>query len=187
MSLVVNFLGGPCTCKSAIAAHVFSLLKWNMITCELIPEFPKQKVWEESFKVLENQIYIFGKQHHYISRVLNKVDVILVDSPLILSLYYSENYNNSSLTTYFKELILYEFNKMKTLNILLDRDVPYDKTGRYQTEEEAIESDKKIRKMLDDNNIKYLNFFGNRNAVDLIYQFILNELRRNEKKENQII
>ncbi len=42
------------------------------INCEMALEFAKDKVWEESFKTMDDEIYIFGKQFHKIWRL--KVD-----------------------------------------------------------------------------------------------------------------
>lgn len=57
---VVNLFAEPGTGKSTAAAQIFSELKWQGFSCELVTEFAKEKVWEESYKVLDDQIYIFG-------------------------------------------------------------------------------------------------------------------------------
>ncbi len=61
-ALIVNLFGGPGAGKSTMAAGLFSELKWRGINCELATEYAKEKVWEESYAIFENQIYIFGKQ-----------------------------------------------------------------------------------------------------------------------------
>lgn len=60
--LVVNLFGAPGAGKSTGAAYIFSKLKMAGINAELVTEFAKDKVWEESKAVFENQAYIFGKQ-----------------------------------------------------------------------------------------------------------------------------
>ena len=46
--LVVNLFAGPGTGKSTAAAQIFQALKWQRFSCELVTEFAKEKVWEES-------------------------------------------------------------------------------------------------------------------------------------------
>ena len=59
--LVVNLFGAPGAGKSTGAAYIFSKLKMAGINAELVTEFAKDKVWEESKAVFQNQAYIFGK------------------------------------------------------------------------------------------------------------------------------
>ena len=75
--LVVNLFGAPGAGKSTGAAYIFSKLKMAGINAELVTEFAKDKVWEESKAVFQNQAYIFGKQYFRISRVQGKVDVVI--------------------------------------------------------------------------------------------------------------
>ena len=77
--LVVNLFGAPGAGKSTGAAYIFSRLKLAGINAELVTEFAKDKVWEESKAVFQNQAYIFGKQYFRISRVQDKVDVVITD------------------------------------------------------------------------------------------------------------
>ena len=46
--LVVNLFGAPGAGKSTGAAYIFSKLKMSGINVELVTEFAKDKVWEES-------------------------------------------------------------------------------------------------------------------------------------------
>ena len=89
--LVVNLFGAPGAGKSTGAAYIFSRLKLAGINAELVTEFAKDKVWEESKAVFQNQAYIFGKQYFRISRVQDKVDVVITDSPILLSPFYTDD------------------------------------------------------------------------------------------------
>lgn len=89
--LVVNLFGAPGAGKSTGAAYVFSQLKAAGINAELVTEFAKDKVWEETKAVFDNQAYIFGKQYFRISRLEGKVDVVITDSPILLSAFYNKN------------------------------------------------------------------------------------------------
>lgn len=171
MSLIVNFFGGPGAGKSKFAAHIFAWLKWENITCELIPEYAKRKTFEESFNVLNNQIYIFGKQYHSIKMVDGKVDVILVDSPIFLSLCYARLFKTNTPT--FDKFILETFNEMNNLNIYLTRDGGYDPIGRNQTEEESKKIDDRIYSLLQEYRIPFINYDAVIENVEVIKNLII--------------
>lgn len=144
MTQIINLYGGPGTGKSTTAAHTFALLKHQGINCELVTEYAKDKVWEDSLEVLGNQIYVFGKQYHRIYRLLDKVDYIITDSPLLLSIHYAKAHG-----PLFKGLVYEVYNSMKNIDIFLERQKKYQAIGRLQTEEEAKVIDKEIRNILD--------------------------------------
>ena len=89
-TLVINLIGGPGSGKSTCASGIFYQLKKLGVNCELALEFAKDKVWEEPIKKLDDQFYIFGKLYHKLFRLNDKVDVIITDSPLIISILYNK-------------------------------------------------------------------------------------------------
>ena len=144
-TLVLNLFGGPDAGKSTSMAAIFAMLKIQQISCEMAPEFAKDKVWEGSSHVLDNQIYVFGKQHHRIARLNGKVGVIICDSPLLNSILYYRGDN-----PHFPPAVFAEFNKYQNLNVVLARpDRPYDPSGRLQTEEQAKHLDTQVVRILD--------------------------------------
>jgi hypothetical protein len=150
MAIVINLFAGPGVGKSTTAARIFAELKLRGVNCEMALEFAKDKVWEESFKTMDDQIYIFGKQFHKIWRLKDKVDVIITDSPLPISIVYDKE--NSAA---FHTLIMEQFDKFENYNFLLERGAEYQTEGRVQTEEEAKEVDKVVKNVLDDYKIFY--------------------------------
>ncbi len=173
-TIVINLLSGPGAGKSTIAASVFSELKWRGVDAELVTEYAKDKVWEEATKILENQLYIFAKQEQRTNRLLDKVDVILTDSSILLTLaYVKSEVHKSSL---FKNLVLEEFDKYENINYLLNRNDIYVQNGRNHTFEEAKEKDTEVENILKDNNISYEEVDFKRETVDYIVDEIMSRL-----------
>lgn len=164
--LVINFFGGPGSGKSTMAARIFSDMKRMGREVELITEYIKDKVWEGSTAILENQAYIFGHQSFRQSRCADKVDIIVTDSPLPLSIYYNKTpYLGES----FYQTVMDTFNAYDNLNFLLNRAHPYNPVGRYQTEYEANQVDLGIKRILRERRVPYTIAVGN----DKGHQFIL--------------
>ena len=51
---VINIFGGPGTGKSVTAAKLFAELKIQNKNCELITEYAKELVYDESYKVIDH-------------------------------------------------------------------------------------------------------------------------------------
>lgn len=179
-AIVVNFLGGPGSGKSTMAAHLFAELKWAGVNCELVTEYAKDKVWAEEFKALENQIYIFGKQQRRIQVLLDKVDVIITDSPLIMGLSYIKEEIQP-----LKDLIAYEFKKLNNHNFFVKRNKKYNPAGRMQTLAEAIEKDNEIREVLNGHGINFEEVVGVKENVQYVGSLIL-KILEDKKSEVQI-
>lgn len=167
-TLIVNLISGPGVGKSTIAAGVFYKLKSLGINAEIATEYAKDKVWEDSIAVLENQIYIFGKQHHRLFRLCGKVDVIVTDSPILLSIVYDKSKNEV-----FRQLVLQEFKKFNSITYFLNRIKPYMEKGRTQTEEEAMEVDSAVKDMLTTYEVPHLSIDSDERSVDLIVERVL--------------
>ena len=149
-TLVINLFAGPGTGKSTCMAGIFSELKLRGINCEMAPEYIKTKVWENSLDIRKDQIYIFGKQLHSIRKLLGKVDVVITDSPILLSLAYATDE-----TEEFERLVVAEFKRYNSLNVFLVRHKTYNPAGRCQTEDQAKEKDNIIKDLLDANGVVY--------------------------------
>ncbi len=171
--LVVNLYGGPGCGKSTGAAQIFSNLKKLGVNAELVNEFAKDKTWEKNDVVLECQEYIFGKQSFRLQRCRNDVDVIVTDSPLLLSILYKQN---PILTESFNDVVLSIFNTYENMNFMLERVKPYNPKGRLQTEEESIELDKRIVELLDKYHINYHTVTGDDNGYNVIVAEVLGML-----------
>jgi nicotinamide riboside kinase len=146
---VVSFLGGPNCGKSTTAAHIFASLKREGYNCELVTEYAKDLVWENSLGVLSNQLYVFAKQFHRIWRLKDKVDFIVTDSPIIFSAIYG------SVSETFEKLVIEQFTSFDNINIFLNRKIPYNPIGRVHSEDECLEIDEKIKQMFSKHDLKF--------------------------------
>jgi thymidylate kinase len=170
-TLFVNLFGGPGTGKSTIASHLFALLKWQGYNCELVSEYAKQIVWEKSFSKLNNQIYVFAKQHNKQFILNNEVQIVLTDSPLLFSLIYGSNCSKE-----FHSLVHNEYQSFNNLNIFLKRQKAYNPKGRTQNEEEAKSLDIKIKFILAD--YKFYEEEASHENVQNILKMIIEEYNK---------
>lgn len=176
--IIVNLFGVPGAGKSTGAAYIFSQLKMKGINAELITEFAKDKVWENNEKVFKNQLYLFGKQSFRISRVQDEVDVIVTDSPLLLSILYNQT---PILGENFNQLVYDVFNSYNNINYLIHRTKPYNPSGRMQTEEESNALAQPMVDLLTNWNVPYSNISGDIDGYDQIVNEVL-QLVNKEKK-----
>lgn len=177
-TLIVNILGSPGAGKSTLAAYLFSQLKKMRINCELVTEVAKDMTWEHNEMALNCQPYLFGKQTYRIDRCVGQVDVIITDSPLILSLLYNKD---EAIEPEFTELVKKKFSSYWNLNILLKRVQPYNPIGRNQTEEEADKIHYQLVDLVLDTKIPFIIQDGNEAGADKILEMIVEKVK-NEKK-----
>ena len=172
--IVVGFYGGPGSGKSSMCYHLTAELKWLGINCEMAPEYAKVKVWEKSNEVLKDQLYVFGKQYHSIAKLKDQVEVILTDSPLLLSIHYDRS-PSKELT----DLVLKKYNEFDNINIFVKRVKEYNPIGREQSEEEAKKMDLQIKTLLKGHSLgNVYEYDGERKSVPLIIELITNYLNR---------
>lgn len=133
-ALIVNLFGGPGSGKSTGAAYIFSMLKMKGINAELVTEYVKDEVWEKNYTAIGYQPYVFGNQAFRIARCADKVDVVVTDSPTLLSIVYNPD---PVLAPGLNRLVLDSFNSYNNISYFLKRTKPYNESGRMQTESEA--------------------------------------------------
>lgn len=174
--IVINLFAGPGSGKSTTCAGVFSKLKLTGVNCEMALEYAKDKVWENSLDVLDDQIYVFGKQLHRLNRLKNKVDVIITDSPILLSIIYNKEASN-----YLDDLVIEQFHKFNNLNYYVVRDETFNTKGRLQNHEESMEKDNEIKTLLNEHNISYTTVYKH-NSVDTIVDDVMKALNLDSQK-----
>lgn len=167
MTKVISLFSGPGTGKSTTAASLFSKMKLAGHNVELVTEFAKNLVWSDRQACMKCQPYLFGEQYYRIFTLLNKVEYVINDSPLLLSMIYNTQFKHMD------SLVLEVFHSMDNISILLERtNRKYNEKGRNQTLDEAIEIDNMIHIMLDKHNIPYITVPADENAPHVIYEHI---------------
>lgn len=175
---VVNLFGVPSSGKSTYAAFIFSTLKSKGVSVELVTEFAKDMVWEDNDEALKNQAYIFGQQSFRLSRCKDKVDVIITDCPLPLSIFYNKD---TILGESFNETVMNVFNSYENLNYFLNRKAPYSSVGRLQTEEESNALNQPMIDLLNARGIKFSEHNGDIKGCEEIIDDIMNYLTNDKK------
>ena len=173
--VVVNIIGGPGVGKTILAGELFTTIKRKGITCDVSWEYIKRKLRENATKVVQNQIYIFGKQQFQLFTLKDEVDVIITDAPLILNPIYDNTH-----CLYLKALVLNEYHKYENLLYFIERDTnfEYETEGRYQDLDGAKLVDENIKNFLNKNKIEYKSVNGiGQDTIDLI----INELEEKLK------
>ena len=174
-TIVVNLISGPGVGKSILTSDVFSAIKKKYVSAEIAHEYIKKKLREKALKAVESQIYIFAKQQFQLFSLKDEVDVIVTDSPIILSAVYDK-----SNCPFLRGLILKEFNKYNNMNYFIKRDenVPYEQEGRYQDLVGAKKSDTIVLDFLAKESIdsKVVNGIG-KDSLDLIVSDIISKLK----------
>ena len=178
MSKIINIFGGPGIGKSSIAAGITYKLKRNHISCDQPYEFPKLLAWDDNHSAIQDQLYVLANQHRGIVKSYGKVDYIVLDSPILLSLTYRNYYKGTEYPSSlygesFDKMVLDTFNQYDNINIVLDRaDGVHNNIERYQNLEESKELDIVIENSLIENNIPFHKIKVNDNTVDNIMKLV---------------
>jgi len=168
--LVINLIGGPGCGKSTTMAGVFYWLKKHGINCEMATEYTKDKVWEEDYRAMDDQMYIIGKQFHRISRLIDKVDIVIMDTCLLSSIIYDKNKSNA-----LRAVCIEAYNKFNNMVFFIERDnISYQSKGRRENEDQSIEIDNAYKKLMDELNIPYI-CLHNENSVETIIEKLKEE------------
>jgi hypothetical protein len=136
----------------------------------MVSEFAKELVWEERTETFKDELYIFAKQSHRLFRVNGKVDVIITDRPLILTMLYNHKYGKKSKA--LDDVVLEEFNSYDNLNYFVHRKKQYNPNGRNQTEDESNQIALELKAILDENKILHEEVSGVPETADYIVRFI---------------
>jgi hypothetical protein len=166
---VINLFGAPGSAKSTTSSGIFYELKKASVSCELITEYAKQLVFESRNITLGDQLYITAKQNHRLATLVGRVDTAISDSPLLQALAYTPDTYYENYFSLVKEV----FESYNNINFFLNRAKSYSTIGRSQSEAESNILGLRIKNLLTNNNIPFLEIDGDDLAVSKI-MYILN-------------
>ena len=108
------------------------------------------------------------------SRCRDKVDVLVTDSPLLLSILYN---SDETLGEPFNEVVANVFKSFNNINCFLHRVKPYNPKGRHQSEEEANALIPILRNILTKYDVSYDEYDGDEYNYDRIVDKVLRHLK----------
>lgn len=169
-TIVINAFGGPCAGKTTACWEIASELKKRGITCEYVSEYTKDLIYDGKMYMLDDTMFhqqmILCEQRHRLDRLLGKVNVIVTDSPLFLSIVYASDRTDEYITH-----VLNVFNDYNNFNFIIERGSDeFQQAGRKQNFEESLQKDREIKELLDKYNIKFSSY--ERNTVSKIIKDI---------------
>lgn len=143
----INLLAGPGSGKSTLASGLFSKLKRDGYSVELVTEYVKTWAYQKREINKFDQIYLMGKQMNYEYRFLsNGVSNIITDSPVFLSAAYTKFYHSEELYQNMIGIIRDYDKEYPFINIFIERsDKNYNPHGRNEDYNKAIELDRLIK------------------------------------------
>lgn len=171
--IVVNLYGGPCSGKSTLMAGLFYKLKSLGKNVEMSTEFVKDSVYDGNPYPFQDQIYVFANMLKHLRQYDGKVDYVITDAPLLMNSIYGEKELPA-----FHKLVMEEYNRYNNINYFLERskNVDFVSSGRVNTEKESNDIQKKVKKLLDKNDIPYKTYsISELNLVDTLAFDILND------------
>lgn len=161
---VINLFAAPGSGKSTTGAGLFFKMKIARKSVELVTEYAKDLTYEGLIGLVD-QYRIFAEQERRQRRLIDHVEWAITDSPLPLSLIYASPERLDEM----RDVVLNRFDTYDNYNFFIRRTKPYWKVGRNQTEEESDILATRIRGMLDDHDIGYVEVDGDETAPDVIY------------------
>ena len=174
---VINFFGGPGAAKSIISADVYAKIRWAGVNAEIAVEYANELVYAKDMGKLQNQVYITGQQLQRLVRLNGQVDVIICDSPILLSTFYDKNKS-----TALRDLCLEQFNKFNNINYFINRNERlFEQNGIINNLEESKKKDNEIKSFLKLYNIPYTDIVAAPDScLDIAYD-IINLIKNNEQ------
>lgn len=178
-TVVVNLVAGPGAGKTTCAWEIAAELKKAGLVVEYVSEVAKEYVWEGRTDLLdgtlEHQRALYEKQNHRVQCLMGKVDAIVTDSPIILSLLYLKEPNAE-----FQREVISQFKSQKNFTLFVQRGLKFEKEGRIHSQEQSRQLDRAVLDLLDKSDIYYGKY--NYEQMKLCVQNIQTTVKKQKQK-----
>lgn len=121
-------------------------------------------------------MYLFAKQNHRLFRLAGKVDIVITDRPLYMSIPYYRYYKGEN--PHYENLVKDTFDSYNNINIFLKRVKPFSQNGRNENEEESRKFDVMFKDSLDKGGYKYKEFDGDVNCINDMCDYIIENMNK---------
>jgi hypothetical protein len=168
LPIVINLFGGPGIGKTTMAARLFVALKLLGLETANPEEHAKLALWKGRDGILDQQLIILGQSWETLHALVGNVDVVVMDSPLLLC----SSYAGSKEKLHFHQTVGDFHKRLPRVNILLTRpsDLTYSQRGRREDETQANTIDEKIKTTLDSFVEPFIEIQSNdQNAADIAH------------------
>ena len=156
---VINFLGAPSYGKSTAAYNLVGIMKEKGYKVDIILEYPKKLIWTGCENLLKDQLHVFSEQNLALTYLKDKLDYVIVDSPLILCyLYAKDHYKFNPLPESFFNMVIDVFNMYDNEIILMNKKHDFESFGRNHNEFESNQKQNEIIEFLKLHKLPYKNF-----------------------------
>ena len=147
MTIIVNFFGSSGVGKSTLSLELTATLKKLGYNSDYVPEYAKELVYQKNYSLLSKPFSIFSTQKERIDLLVdNNLDLVITDSPLLLSSFYGNVHDYSD--EIFEHVVLHEHHKYNNINFFVNRTVDFSPTGRLESEEESDINSQNLSEML---------------------------------------
>jgi Cdc6-like AAA superfamily ATPase len=159
---LVNIYGAPGSGKSTLATELYTHMKQQGESVELVRECIKKWSWQKYKPSIFEQIYITNQQMLEETALYGKVEYLITDSPIHLGAFYCNYYHGSNALDELNKHIQVEgkikgiLDKSIHLYLPIEESI-YKEEGRYSSLEEAKYLDKRLTEFLKFNDLRTLN------------------------------
>lgn len=172
--------------KNADIAETFGGPDMGDLTVELVREEAKRYAWAGTPITASLQQNIGATQVMLEQELLGKVDILVTDSPVLLSPFYEKLHLGTEVGL---GMVRNHIDKCRTsghdeLNIFLNRNKPFVSAGRYETEEQSDEVSVKMADYLTDVPMTFLAMEETKDRVGYILGIIKHVFDVRKEMEN---